>query len=216
VSDTAVQTPPVETTTPPVETTAPTAVEAPAVQPNGEAAPTSLLSEAAQAPEPFDAEKITIPEGMTKDDALWSDFTKFATENGLTGSAAQAAIDLAGKQVQAVIQRQNADWMKMQEDWQAQVKADPEIGGDKLAGNLQTFSKVARNPELSDPEFLADIAPVGNKLSVVRTLARWAKALSEGGPVQGTPATANGGRPQSLGEAFYGPNGPHTGGPRLS
>ena len=218
MSDNAVQTAPVEPaiTTPPAETTAPTAAEAPVVQPNGEAAPTSLLSE--PAPEPFDAEKITIPEGLSKDDALFTDFTNLAKEHNLTAPIAQGLIDLAAKQVQAASQKLQASWDKQNEDWQAEIRADREIGGDKLNGTLQTFSKVASNPELSDPKFREALAftGAGNHPAIVRTLARWAKALSEGGPVQGTPATANGARPQTLGEAFYGPSGPHTGGPRLS
>ena len=180
-------------------------------------APTeSLLGEVQ--PEPFDAEKITVPEGMSKDDALWSDFTNLATEHKLTGPVAQGLIDLAAKQVQAASQKLQASWDKQNADWQAEIRADKEIGGDKLNGTLQTFSKVASNPELSDPKFREALAitGAGNNPAIVRTLTRWAKALSEGGPVQGGPTTGTGARPQTLGEAFYGADGPHAGGPRIS
>jgi hypothetical protein len=201
-------------------TTAPTPTPTPTPEASKTSAasePTSLLTEAAPAPEAFDPEKLALPEGMNKDDALWEDFTKLAKEHGLSGPAAQTMIDLAAKQVQSVSQKLQASWDKQNEDWQAEIKADKDIGGDKLNGTLQTFAKVASNPELSDPKFREALAftGAGNHPAIVRTLARWAKALSEGGPVQGGPAGESR-VPETLGQAFYGPNGPHVGGPRLS
>ena len=178
--------------------------------------PSVLGTEPPAAPEPFDAEKITLPEGLSKDDALFGDFTNLAKEHGLPMPVAQTLVDLAAKQVQAANQKLQASWDKQNADWQAEVRADKEIGGDNLQGVLQTFSKVASDPELSDPKFREALAftGAGNHPAIVRTLARWAKALSEGGPVRGTPAPTLQ-RPTTVGEAIYGPSGPHTGGPRL-
>ena len=214
------------TPTPPTPTPSPEPAPSPSPdpttpderQPNGngeDQAASSLLSD--DVPEPFDADKLTIPEGMQKDDPLFSDFTNMAKEHGLTGRAAQSFIDLAAKQSAAASQKLLAQWDKQQADWQAEVKADKEFGGDKLAGTLQIFAKVANDPSLSDPAFREALAftGAGNHPAIVKTLARWARALSEGGPVAGTPA--NGSRaPATIGEAFYGPTGPHAGGPRLT
>lgn len=204
-----------------METTAPAT--------NEPAADTSLLSEAtkepvegekteeAPAPEPFDPEKISFPDGMEKDEALFKDFSNIATEHKLTAPVAQAFIDLAAKQVQAAAQRQNAEWAAQNETWQAEIKADKEIGGDKLERSLQTFSKVASDPQLSDPKLREALAltGAGNHPAIVRTLVKWAAALSEGGAVRGSPA--GGGRPpESLGQAIYGQSGPHVGGPKFS
>ena len=187
----------------PLETTTPT--------------PASLLSE--PVPEAFDPDKITVPTGMTRDDTLFGEFTNLAKEHGLTAPVAQGLIDLAAKQVQAATQKQQATWDKQNSDWQAEIRGDKEIGGDKLNGVLQTFAKVASDPELSDPKFREALAftGAGNHPAIVRTLAKWARALSEGGPVQGGGPAVNGSRaPQTLGEAIYGPDGPHVGGPRIS
>jgi len=193
------------------ETPIPETTTAPEAQ-----APSVLGTEPAPAPEPFDIEKITIPEGLSRDDALFGDFANIAKEHGLAGPVAQTLVDLAAKQVQAANQKLQASWDKQNSDWQAEVRADKEIGGDKLSEVLQTFSKVASDPELSDPKFREALAftGAGNHPAIVRTLARWAKALSEGGPVRGTPSQGMQ-RPTSVGEAIYGPSGPHTGGPRL-
>jgi hypothetical protein len=200
----------VETTTPPAETTAPTPADTPAVQPNGEGDPSSLLGEAednetAPAPEPYDPEKITIPEGMTKDDVLFGDFTNLAKEQNLTASQAQALVDLHAKQIQASVQKQSAEWAKTQEDWQAEVRADPDIGGDKLEPGLQTFARFVKGSGLCDPDLLKDLAFTGggNRKSIVKTFINIAKAFSEGGPIQGSPANTSR-APQTLGEVFYG------------
>lgn len=167
--------------------------------------------------EPFDAEKITLPEGLAKDDALFGEFTNLAKEHGLAMPAAQTLLELAAKQSAAVSQKLQANWDKQNADWQAEIRADKEIGGDNLDGALQTFAKVASDPELSDPKLREALAftGAGNHPAIVRTLVRWAKALSEGGPVRGAPTSSNR-APGSLGEAIYGSGGPHIGGPRLN
>jgi len=205
VSDSAAQTA-AETTTPPGETTTPAPASPSEAQP-----PSSLLgdvapeAESAPPPDPFDPETIKFPDGVTREEALFNDFTDIAKEHGLTGPAAQRLIDLAAKQLATATQRQQAVWEQQNAEWQAQIKADKEIGGDKLPGTLQTFAKVASNPELSDPAFREALAATGagNHPAIVRTLARWAKALSEGGPIQGGPAGSSR-TPQTLGEVFYG------------
>lgn len=222
----AVATPPEVTTIQPASAPAP---ETTTPSGNEPAAETSLLSEAAKeptegekiqeapAPELFDPEKISFPDGMKKDDELFKDFANIATEHKLTAPVAQAFIDLAAKQVQAAAQRQMAEWATQNESWQAEVRADKEIGGDKLERSLQTFSKVASDPALSDPRLREALAHTGagNHPAIVRTLVKWAAALSEGGAVRGNPA--NGNRPpETLGQAIYGQNGPHVGGPKFS
>jgi len=203
MSDQPNATPPETTAT----TTTETETETPPASPSEaeELRPTSLLGDVAPAPEPFDPEAITFPDGVTREDALFTDFTDIAKEHGLTGPAAQRLIDLAARQLATATQRQQTVWEQQNAEWQAQIKADKEIGGDRLPGTLQTFAKVASNPELSDPAFREALAATGagNHPAIVRTLARWAKALSEGGPIQGGPAGSSR-TPQTLGEVFYG------------
>lgn len=204
---------PTPTPTPPAET--PSTPEQPGKEPE------SVLGTIP--PDPFDAEKITFPEGFAKDETFFDDFKNIAAEANLTGPVAQKLVDLAAKQAKAVNDTLLAQWEKQQQDWQAEIKADKEVGGDKLNQVLQTFSKVANDPELSDPKFREALTytGAGNHPAVVKTLARWAKALTEGGPIRGNPPQrdAQGNavtqRPLSIGEAFY-PNGPHSGGPKLA
>ncbi len=166
-----------------------------------------------KAPEPFDPEKLTLPEGFDKTEAF-EGFTNLAKEHGLTGPAAQALVDLHAKHVQATVEKLTAAFAEQQDKWKAAVKADPEIGGDKLEAVRQTFARVAMNPELSDPDFIDALVytGAGNHPAVVRTLAKWSKALSEGAHVGGNIPARDGqgntvSRQPTLAEAMY-PGGP--------
>jgi hypothetical protein len=225
VSDAAAAaTPPEATTIQPASAPAP---ETTSPSGNEPAAETSLLSEAkepaegekakeAPAPEPFDPEKVTFPDGMQKDDALFTEFTNIAKEHKLSAPVAQGLIDLYAKQLQASAQKQQAEWAETQADWQAQVKADPDIGGDKLEPALREVSKFFDNP-ICDPGTRAALAitGAGNHKAIVKTFVNIAKVFNEGGAIRGNPASGNR-PPETLGQAIYGQNGPHVGGPKFS
>jgi hypothetical protein len=208
VSDAAAAaTPPEATTIQPASAPAP---ETTSPSGNEPAAETSLLSEAkepaegekakeAPAPEPFDPEKVTFPDGMQKDDALFTEFTNIAKEHKLSAPVAQGLIDLYAKQLQASAQ-----------------KADPDIGGDKLEPALREVSKFFDNP-ICDPGTRAALAitGAGNHKAIVKTFVNIAKVFNEGGAIRGNPASGNR-PPETLGQAIYGQNGPHVGGPKFS
>lgn len=174
------------------------------------------------AADPLDLEKLTLPEGFEKGENF-DKFTAIAKEFNLSHTKTQELVSLHAKAVEAAMQSLTTSWEAKQAEWQTAVMADPEIGGAKHEEVKQTISKVLDNPALTDPEFRKAVimTGAGNNPAVVRTMYRWAKALSEGGSINGgAPAReqANGAGNQrpSPGEAMYGPSGPHTGGPRLS
>ncbi len=59
-----------------------------------------------------------------------------ARELNLTQEQAQKLVDVYPKVLAGVQQQQAESWQKQTEDWAAAVKADKDIGGDKLASNL--------------------------------------------------------------------------------
>ena len=169
---------------------------------------------AAQAPEPFDPEKLTVPAGIDPNDAVFTEFTNFAKEERLSAPQAQKLTDFAGQMLEAATQRQQASWDKQNNEWLAEIKADKEFGGDRLQDSVNTFKRVASDPNGPfGPDFLSAIPAVGNNPKVVIPLLRVARILSEGRPVQGGPS-ANGSRQaQTLGEVFY-PNSSRNDGTR--
>lgn len=187
-------------------------------------ADTSVLGAApapeAPAAEPFDAEKLTLPEGWEGGDKFDA-FKSVMKEFGVSQTRAQDLINFHAESVNAAIQGITDDWTKQQADWRTEVESDPEIGGSNFEVMKQTVAKVLDDPALTDPKFREAITftGVGNHPAMVRTMYRWAKALTEGGAIAGSPAPR--GRDGStalaptLADAIYGPTGPHTGGPKI-
>jgi hypothetical protein len=220
------QTPPNPTPGTPSQTPPPSSdppSNEPPIDPNAppsEAPKSPLTEEKPPAPEPFEADKLTLPEGMEKNE-IYDEFTNFAKEAGFKHSDAQKALDLAAKAIKANLDASNTAWYKQQTEWLEAIKKDSELGPN-LEVDTQTFAKVADNRELSDPDFrkALDFTGAGTHPAIVRTLIRWSKALSEGGLVAGNPAERNrqGGTVPSdktMADRLY-PGGPHTGGPKLS
>jgi hypothetical protein len=183
-------------------------------------APENILGGQQTTVEPFDPEKLTLPEGFEKTEHF-EKFSTIAKELGIPHAKAQDLIGLHAEVTKAAQEKLYADWHEQQGKWQKDVQADPEIGGQHLDTVKQTVSKLLDNPELSDPKFREALifTGAGNNPAVIRTLFRWAKALSEGGSVAGgIPARRADGstdttRP-SIADAMY-PGGPHSGGPKL-
>lgn len=217
MSDPATPTPE-QTSTPQTPT-----AETPAAEPKPNETLLGEQKPAAETPPAFDPTKLKLPEGFEKTEQF-EQFTNLAKEiPGLTGESAQKLFDLHTAVVKQAAEASTAAWEKQNADWQAEIKADPEIGGTKLEGVLQTVSRVMDNADLTDPKFkeALNFTGAGNNPAIVRTLARWAKALSEGSAVSGNPPARNAdgsvrNEPRNLAQAIYGPTGPHTGGPKLS
>ena len=202
------------------ETTATTTTSGETPPPQVAEASALLLEGDAPAPEPeaepFEVDKLVIPDGLDKADPLFGEFAEFAKAEKLSGKQAQKLTDLYGRAIAEAAQKQQAGWDKQNEEWLAVLKADKEFGGDKLMPAVNTFKRVASDPTGPfGPQFMSRVGVFGNDPDIIIPLLKVAKILSEGGPVQAHPSANGSRRPQSPGEAMYGPDGPHTGGPRL-
>ena len=208
MSDASVSTNTTEATTPTTAATAATpSVDAPVSPQSGESANPSSLLDIKPESLPFDAEKLSLADGFDKNDHF-KDFVALATEEKLPQGTAQKLIDLYQKAAEVSANAAREAWQAQNEKWQQEVKADPEVGGNKLAGVLQTVSRVMDNPELTDPHFREALSftGAGNHPAIVRTLAKWAGALSEAKPIAGNPPGTNG-QTLSLADRLY-PGGP--------
>ena len=140
---------------------------------------------AEEAPEPFNAEKITLPEGMKPDADVLGKFGEIATKHKVSQEAAQELVNLyhsvAGAQA-----KQNWDtWQTTQAGWVAGVKADPEIGN--LDEVKRTVGQFLDNPEFAGPKTREgfEVTGSGNHPEVIRFIYRLSKALAEGTHVTG-------------------------------
>ena len=148
------------------------------------------------APEKYE---FTAGEGIELDTEALKDFEPVARDLNLTNEQAQKLVDAYPKILAGVQQRQAEAWQKQTEGWAETVKADKEIGGDKLTANLSAAQRALDQfgtPELK--EYL-NATGLGNHPDLVKTFVKIGKAMSEDGMVDGS----NQGQ-RSAAEVLYG------------
>lgn len=148
------------------------------------------------APEKYE---FTAGEGVDLDTEALKDFEPVARDLNLTNEQAQKLVDAYPKILAGVQQRQAEAWQAQTEQWAADVKADKEIGGDKLTANLSAAQRVLDlfgTPELKT--YLNDTG-LGNHPDLVKAFVKIGKAMSEDGMVDGS----NQGQ-RSAAEVLYG------------
>lgn len=139
-------------------------------------------------------------EGVELDNAALEQFEPIARELNLSNEQAQKMVDLYGTKILPMVQQKQAEaWQAQTEQWAADVKADKEIGGDKLTANLSAAQRALDlfgTPELK--EYL-NTTGLGNHPDLVKTFVKIGKAMSEDGMVDGS----NQGQ-RSAAEVLYG------------
>ncbi|MBL5913948.1 peptidase [Enterobacter asburiae] len=148
------------------------------------------------APEKYE---FTAGEGVELDSEALKDFEPVARDLNLTNEQAQKLVDAYPKILAGVQQRQAEAWQAQTEQWAADVKADKEIGGDKLTANLSAAQRALDlfgTPELK--EYL-NTTGLGNHPDLVKTFVKIGKAMSEDDMVDGS----NQGQ-RSAAEVLYG------------
>lgn len=146
-----------------------------------------------------DKYEFSAGEGVELDSAALADFEPVARELNLTNEQAQKLVDAYPKILEGVQQRQTEAWQAQTEEWAATVKADKEIGGDKLTANIGVAQRALDQfgtPELK--EYL-NATGLGNHPDLVKTFVKIGKAMSEDGMVSG----GNTGQ-RSAAEVLYG------------
>lgn len=132
-----------------------------------------------------EAYEFKAAEGVELDTEALKDFEPVARELNLTNEQAQKLVDAYPKILAGVQQRQADAWQKQTEGWAEAVKADKEIGGDKLESNLSAAQRALDqfgNPELK--EYL-NVTGMGNHPELVKAFVKIGKAMSEDGMVSG-------------------------------
>ena len=135
-----------------------------------------------KAPESYD---LKMPDGFELDKAAAEEFSSIAKELKLDQPTAQKLADVAAK----MQQRQVENHAKLVESWVETVKADKDIGGDKLDENLAVARKALETfgtPELRD---VLNSTGFGNHPEIIKAFYKAGKAISEDGIVKGSAKT---------------------------
>lgn len=134
------------------------------------------------APEKYE---FQAAEGVELDTEALKDFEPVARDLNLTNEQAQKLVDAYPKILAGVQQRQAEAWQAQTEQWAADVKADKEIGGDKLTANLSAAQRALE--QFGDPELkeYLDSTGLGNHPALVKAFIKVGKAMSEDKVVTG-------------------------------
>lgn len=168
-------------------------------KPEGEESkPESLLDkpaeeqkEPAPAPDPLTAETLAFPEDVEVNEELRDEFLGVMNDAEMSSKdRAQALVDLQMKVLKQASEESSKAWTDMQEEWKTAVKADPEIGGERLQPALEKIGRLVN--EYGSDELLEAMAitGAGNNPHVIRFLSKVANKLTEGGPINGSPPEA--------------------------
>lgn len=152
----------------------------------------------------IDISALKIPEGISLAPGALESFEPVAKELGLSQEQSQRLLDFHIETMKAAVEAPYREHEKMRTGWVDEVKADKEIGGDKLPTVLSTVSKAL--DQYGDPQLrsMLNATGAGDNPAVIRTLYRMSKALTEGGLVAGNPPKA----PPAIGAQALYPNHP--------
>jgi hypothetical protein len=148
----------------------------------------------AKAAEPADY-TFAAPEGFELNEARLGEFKTIAKDLKLPQDSAQKLVDFAAKS-----EKERFDaYTKQVTGWADAVKADKDIGGDKL----QESAAIARKAiDLGPPELkeFLNASGLGNHPALFKWAHAVGKALSEDSVVKGTPSAGT----KSAAEILYG------------
>lgn len=137
---------------------------------------TTLLGGSAEAPAEIE---LKLPDGFQADDELLGSFKASAKELGLKSEGAQKLFDLYAKAAQSEQAKVEADFRAQSETWVKEIRADKEIGGEALQGNLRAANGVVTRFGGKDAHEVLNATGLGNHPAFVRMFARIGKALAE-------------------------------------
>lgn len=147
----------------------------------------NAAADAAKADAPEVVYEFKAPDGVELDKASTDEFVALAKELKLPADKAQAVVDIAIKREAA----RTEAFVKQVGEWEASVKTDKELGGDKLPETLAVCRKAI---DLGPPELreLLNSTKMGSHPAVVKWAYAVGKALSEDRFVSGGQGPAKG------------------------
>lgn len=159
----------------------------PAETPDPNAKPEDKSKEPAA--DPFDPEKLAMPEGFDKKDPLFQEFATQAKDLGLTQTQAQNLTGIYTKAIESVATANRDAWRQTVEGWRATVEGDTEIGGQKLTTTvLPAVAKLLDQYGGSEVRQALNLTGAGNHPALVKFFYKVATALGEGQHVAGGPS----------------------------
>jgi hypothetical protein len=200
-------------------TPAPDPAAAPAPQPVpavgqtalGAAVPQDKAAPAAETPAPEAPPELVyadfnLPDGATVDEVQLKAATDLFKAARLPQEQAQKFIDLAVSREQAAAQKGVQAFVDLQNKWVSEVKADPDIGGERLEASLASAARAIDRLAVPGLREALNLTGAGNHPAVVKAFVRLGEMIQEDRfrPGRDTPTEP----PRTAAERVYGPGGP--------
>lgn len=123
--------------------------------------------------------ELKLPDGLELDSKLVDGFKATATELGLDSAKAQKVFDQFVGFQQAQSKAADEAFTKQDAAWTAQLKADPELGGEKWDATRADIGRAAKHFKAGPALKLLEAAGLGNQPELVRFVAAVGRALRE-------------------------------------
>lgn len=189
---------PTPVTPPPAAAPVPSAETDPLKTPEAnseDSSPKGLLSEDPSADpngtsEPLTLTDFTIPEGFEIPEELGNSFLEVLAESD-PKQRGQKLLDMYAEVQKQSVQQGIELWDKTVKDWQDQVRADPEFGGENLAKNLAAIKGGLKAAGATKETFEAlSLTGAENNPEILKLLLKLTKGFREGGHVDGQTVRA--------------------------
>ena len=145
-----------------------------------------------------------LPAGVSVDgDSLKAASDLFAA-SGLDQDQAQKFIDLAVSREQAAARKGLQAFVDLQNKWVSEIKADPNIGGEKLQATIASATRAIDRLAIPGLREALDLTGAGNNPAIVKAFVRLGQMVSEDRFLPGKDAAPA--APRSPAEIIYGGN----------
>jgi hypothetical protein len=124
-------------------------------------------------------EPFKLPEGVAVDPESLATATELFRTSSLDQEQAQKFIDLAVSREQAAARKGVQAFVDLQNRWVSEIKADPDIGGNRLAASLASASRAIDRLAVPGLREALNLTGAGNHPAVVRAFVRLGQMISE-------------------------------------
>ncbi len=127
----------------------------------------------------YDMTKFVLPEGVQIDEKAMGEAAVLFKEVGLEQDQAQKLLTFAANREKAIAEAGVNAYVALQTKWVSEIKADPEIGGDKLPASLADAARAIDRLGGQDLRAAMDLTGAGNNPAIVKALVRMGQMLKE-------------------------------------
>lgn len=123
--------------------------------------------------------EFKLPEGVTADTESLKPATELFAETGLSQDQAQKFIDLAMARETAAAHKSVQAFVDLQNQWVSEIKADPDIGGDRLKASLASANRAIDRLDVPGLREALNFTGAGNHPAIVKAFVRLGQMIAE-------------------------------------